>query len=72
MPGLTIERTENQSVIIGDSITVTVQKARNGRVKLNVVAPQDFKILRTEILERKENKNELRPDGLIVGRKAAS
>jgi carbon storage regulator len=55
MPSLTLERKQNESVVIGDSITVTVQYVRGNRVKLNIVAPRDVPILRTEIIRNEKH-----------------
>jgi carbon storage regulator len=58
MSSLTLERRQNESVVIGDSITVTVQKVRGNRVKLNIVAPNEVKIMRPEIIEKIMGENQ--------------
>lgn len=53
---LILQRKEGQSVAIGDQIVVTVQEIGQGRVRLSVDAPRDIAVLRTELIEaRQEN-----------------
>ena len=46
---LVLSRKVGETIVIGDSITVTVLEV-NGRVKLGIDAPRDVKILRPEVL----------------------
>ncbi|WP_075881477.1 carbon storage regulator [Vreelandella massiliensis] len=49
-PGrLVITRKHQESVQIGDDVTVTVIKHHNGDVRLSIEAPRTTKILRTEL-----------------------
>lgn len=48
---LVLSRKENESIIIGDSIRVTVAKLLNGKVGLSVTAPNEIPIHRQEVWE---------------------
>jgi carbon storage regulator len=45
---------KKNSVIIGDDITVRVVAISGGQVKLAIEAPKEYKILRSELLEKQE------------------
>lgn len=49
---LILTRKQNESVIIGDDIKVTVISNRNGQVKLGIEAPEDVEVWREEIYDR--------------------
>ena len=49
---LILTRKQNESVIIGDDIKVTVLSDHHGQVKLRVEAPEDVEIWREEIYDR--------------------
>ena len=49
---LILTRKQNESVIIGDDIQVTVLSDRHGQVKLGIEAPEDIEIRREEIYEK--------------------
>jgi len=46
---LILTRKQNESVIIGDDIKITVIGDRHGQVKLGIEAPDDVEIWREEI-----------------------
>jgi carbon storage regulator len=48
---LILQRKNNQSLTIGDNITVTIIETGNDWVKLAIDAPKEISILRTELLE---------------------
>ncbi len=48
---LILQRKNNQSLTIGDNITVTILETGNDWVKLAIDAPKEISILRTELLE---------------------
>ena len=52
---LILTRKQNESVIIGDDIKVTVISDRHGQVKLGIEAPEDVPIWREEIYEKLES-----------------
>ena len=47
---LVLSRKRNESVQIDSNIRVTVVSIRPGRVKLGISAPDDVRIVRTELL----------------------
>lgn len=48
---LILQRKNNQSLTIGDNITVTILETGNDWVKLAIDAPKEISILRTELLK---------------------
>lgn len=46
---LVLTRKENEQVLIGDSIVVTVVQVEHGRVRLGIKAPRGVTILRDEL-----------------------
>ncbi|MGL6220790.1 MAG: carbon storage regulator CsrA [Lacrimispora sphenoides] len=48
---LILQRKNNQSLSIGDNITVSIVEIGNDWVKLAIDAPKEISILRTELLE---------------------
>lgn len=50
--GLVLSRYENQAVVIGEDITVTVMKIRGNKVVLHVVAPKSTPVHRVEVFAR--------------------
>ena len=49
---LILTRKQNESVIIGDDIKVTVLSDKHGQVKLGIEAPEDVEIWREELYHR--------------------
>jgi carbon storage regulator len=49
---LVLSRKQNERVIIGDQVAVTVIEIRGDRVKLGFVGPQEVPIHREEIFNR--------------------
>lgn len=49
---LVLTRKEQDSVVIGDDIVVTVSEISGGRVKLAIQAPRHIRIDRLEVAER--------------------
>ena len=50
---LVLSRKRMESFRISDDIVVTVLEIRGNQIKLGIQAPDDMKILRTELLKRK-------------------
>ncbi len=48
---LVLSRRENESIAIGDRITVTVVEIRGNQVRLAFEAPKEVRVLRTELIE---------------------
>lgn len=49
---LVLGRYSGQSVLIGDSIAITIIQIADGSVRIGIIAPRQIEIVRTEILER--------------------
>ena len=49
---LQLTRKQNESIIIGDDIKITVLNDKHGQVKLGIEAPDDVEIWREEIYEQ--------------------
>ncbi|QDV28118.1 carbon storage regulator [Aureliella helgolandensis] len=47
---LVLTRKPNQSIKIGDNITINVVRVRGNTIQLGIEAPQDVSILRSELL----------------------
>ncbi|GAB6138167.1 carbon storage regulator CsrA [Halanaerobaculum tunisiense] len=54
---LVLTRKEDEKIIIGDDIEITVVEAGGGQVRLGIDAPQDIEIHRKEIYEQIEEEN---------------
>lgn len=63
MGWLVLSARDKESVLIGESITVKVIKARHGVVKLALEAPRDVEIDRQRVREWKRRGPRPRPDG---------
>jgi len=53
--GLVLQRRPGQQISIGDNVVVTVIAARGDYVRLHLSAPRDVAILRTELVDEKQN-----------------
>lgn len=51
---LVLSRKEGESIQIGRDVVVTVVKLRSGRVRIGVSAPEQVKVLRTELTEEEK------------------
>lgn len=49
---LVLSRKENQSLIIGDDIKVTVLKVEGANIRIGIEAPKDIPVHRQEVYER--------------------
>jgi len=56
---LVLTRRVDESIAIGDSITVTVLAVEGDRVKLGITAPRDVLILRQEVVEAVKEQSRL-------------
>ncbi|MEA3374309.1 MAG: carbon storage regulator CsrA [Campylobacterota bacterium] len=54
---LILSRKEDESIVIGDNITIKVVSVEKGLVKLGIDAPSDVTILRSELLDAVEASN---------------
>lgn len=48
---LVLSRKRNESIVIGDVMTVTVLEIHGERVKLGVMGPKDIRVQRKEVPE---------------------
>lgn len=46
---LVLSRKVGEKILVGDDITITVQRVAGGRVSLAIEAPRDVRILRGEL-----------------------
>jgi carbon storage regulator len=49
---LVLTRRKNEGIVIGGNIRISVEDIGPGRVKIGIVAPDDFRVDRIEIHER--------------------
>ena len=55
MPGLTIGRTVGQSIFIGDNVTITVLRIKGLKTRIQIDAPRDIPVIRSELCQKKKN-----------------
>ncbi len=63
---LVLSRKKNESIIINDSITVTVIEIRGDKVRLGIEAPKDITVHRREVYEAIQNQARSRDTGTKV------
>lgn len=65
---LILARKENQSIMIGEQIEITVLNIKGDHVKIGIKAPTDIKVFRKEIYEEIQAENiaasKVKPDDL--------
>jgi len=54
---LILARKEDESIVIGDNITIKIVSIEKGVVKLGIEAPADISILRSELIRAVEDAN---------------
>ena len=57
---LILTRRVNETLMIGDGITITVLGVKGGQVRLGINAPRDVAIHREEVLHRMSGEGETR------------
>jgi len=55
---LVLARKLNESIVIGDNITIKVVSLENGVVKLGIEAPREVSIIRSELIEEVKASNQ--------------
>lgn len=60
---LILTRTPEESIMIGDDITVTILRVHGNQVRLGIKAPKHIAVHREEVLDRirREQAGELKP-----------
>ena len=53
---LVLSRREDESILIGNNIRITVVRIEGGRIKIGIEAPKDVSVDRPEVREKKERK----------------
>jgi carbon storage regulator len=56
---LILTRRVNESIVVGDQVTVTVVAVKGNQVRLGVDAPRDIAVHREEIYDRLQAEKEL-------------
>lgn len=49
---LILSRRVNESIVIGDEVTITILNVKGGQVRIGITAPADISVHRQEIYER--------------------
>jgi carbon storage regulator len=49
---LVLARRENERIVVGDDIVITVVRLANDKVRIGIEAPDHIKVLRTELMDR--------------------
>ena len=65
---LVLTRKKDETLQIGDAITITVLKVKGNSVQLGIEAPQDVRVLRSELLDRDRNNSESVSDASTASR----
>lgn len=62
---LCLSRKSQESILIGDNITIQIIRISGDKVRIGITAPRDMNIVRTELLERSGDLNpqETEPHG---------
>ena len=55
---LVLTRKENESIMIGDQIKVTVVESSGGQIRLGIEAPQEIEIYREELYKQIKEENQ--------------
>jgi len=51
---LVLSRRQNEEILIGEGISISIISVRGGRVKLGIEAPKSVRVVRAEITSRDE------------------
>ncbi|MFM8328460.1 MAG: carbon storage regulator [Pirellulaceae bacterium] len=51
---LVLARRENERIVVGDEIVITVVRLANDKVRIGIEAPDHIKVLRSELMDREE------------------
>ena len=62
---LVLSRKKNESIVIADTITVTVVEIRGDKVRLGIEAPRDVPVHRQEVFDAIHGKTEAAPQVVV-------
>jgi len=62
---LVLSRKKNESIVIADTITVTVVEIRGDKVRLGIVAPREVPVHRQEVFDAIHGKTETTPQVIV-------
>jgi len=62
---LVLSRKKNESIVIADTITVTVVEIRGDKVRLGIEAPRDVPVHRQEVFDAIHGKTETTPQVVV-------
>ncbi|MFM8172246.1 MAG: carbon storage regulator [Pirellulaceae bacterium] len=51
---LVLARRENERIVVGDEIVITVVRLANDKVRIGIEAPDHIKVLRSELMDRED------------------
>ena len=54
---LVLSRKEEETIIVGGSIRITIVSVKGNRVQVGITAPKDVHIVREELIERDRQRN---------------
>lgn len=60
---LVLTRKENEKIMVGDNITITLVKMQDSQVRIGIEAPKDIPIWRKELYDRLRAGEKQRRDG---------
>jgi len=63
---LVLSRKKNESIVIADTITITVVEIRGDKVRLGIVAPRDVPVHRQEVFDAIHGKTETTPQVVVT------
>lgn len=55
---LALSRKPNESIKIGENITITVVDVQGGKIKLGIEAPRDVPVMRSELENKSKDENQ--------------
>jgi carbon storage regulator len=62
---LVLSRKKNESIVISDTITITVVEIRGDKVRLGIEAPRDVPVHRQEVFDAIHGKTEATPQVVV-------
>ena len=65
VPMLVLSRKVGERILIGENISVTVVRITGGGVRLGVEAPPNMAVIRQELKDRLDGKQELSPNAPV-------